>query len=485
MTVEQLPADEDAEQAVLGAMLLGPTVGVDATAVVVELGLRAGDFYVPRHQHIAAAIIGVHARGDHVDVVLVAAELRRDGLLEAVGGIDTLHALGNLTPSVSNVAKHAALVAACAQRRRLIHLSGDLSDAALAGNEAGVEQALAELARSDAAGPLDDSWDPLDLEPILDGDLQRPAPTVMFRDDGRALLYPGVINGLHGDSGTGKGWVYCAAIAAELAEGGTVMLVDLEDTAESLIGRLRGLGVSNALLLDQLVYLRPTEPFDRRAVDRLVRVATDRDIALTVIDSLGEAFALEGLDENKDVDVGPWMRRVARPLADTGTAVLLVDHATKAADHPLHPSGSKRKRAAIGGASYLVTAPKPLSREHGGRLRLQCAKDRHGHYSRGEVAADLVIAPQGTAATLYAPTAPGDFTLPAILVARELVHIVRAAGRPMTMRAVLALVKTKARTDVKRGGLDIAVQYGALAEQPGPRGSRSFSYLQELPDDLV
>ena len=76
-------------------------------------------------------------------------------------------------------------------------------------------------------------------------------------------------------------------------------------------------------------------------------------MTLAVVDSLGEAFGLEGIDENHDVEVAPWLRRVARRLADAGLSVLLLDHSTKSADNPRRPSGSKRKRAAITGASYL------------------------------------------------------------------------------------------------------------------------------------
>src|SRR5262249_38605705 len=107
-------------------------------------------------------------------------------------------------------------------------------------------------------------------------------------------------------------------------------------------------------------------------------------VSLVVIDTIGEAFGLEGIDENADVEVGRWLRRVVRRLVDAGAGVLVIDHITKSGDNPLHPSGSKRKRAAITGASYLVEAPVPLTRERGGRLRLICAKDRHGNFVRGE-----------------------------------------------------------------------------------------------------
>src|SRR5262249_34274717 len=159
-----------------------------------------------------------------------------------------------------------------------------------------------------------------------------------------------------------------------------VIWIDFEDDETVIVGRLHeDFGVDAEIIAHQLHYYRPTEPFTAKAVQMIRAVAVEYDVVMTVIDSVGEAFGLEGINEDKDVEVGPWMRSVARPLADAGPAVVILDHSTKAADNPLHPSGSKRKRAAITGQSYLLEAPRPLTREHGGLLRMTCAKDRHGY----------------------------------------------------------------------------------------------------------
>jgi hypothetical protein len=209
-------------------------------------------------------------------------------------------------------------------------------------------------------------------------------------------------------------------------------------------------------------------------------------VSLVVIDSIGECFGLDGINEDKDAEVGPWMRRVARVLADAGAAVLLVDHSTKANDNPLHPSGSKRKRAAIGGASYLVTAIKPLTREHGGRLRLTCAKDRHGTFQRSVVVADFVmtVVEFGSRVELYASSDTPINTNPIHeTAARAAVAAVKAEGRPMSLRAVVAAMsKVRGSNEIKRGAIDIAVGRGALSETGGPRNSRLFTYVADLPE---
>src|SRR2546421_12194108 len=76
------PHNLQAEESVLGAMLLSR----DAIAAVAELRLGADDFYKPTHGHVFEAVTSLYERGEPVDPVTVAEELRRDGLLDAIGG---------------------------------------------------------------------------------------------------------------------------------------------------------------------------------------------------------------------------------------------------------------------------------------------------------------------------------------------------------------------------------------------------------------
>jgi hypothetical protein len=112
-----------------------------------------------------------------------------------------------------------------------------------------------------------------------------------------------------------------------------------------------------------------------------------------VLDSLGEAFSLDGINENIDAEVAPWLRRVIRRIVGTGATVIVIDHTINNAegDNALRPSGSKRKRAAITGSLYRVDATIPLNKGEGGELKLTCAKDRHGNYRRGETVATIVV----------------------------------------------------------------------------------------------
>ncbi len=383
------PHDLEAEESLLGAMMLSR----GATEAAREAGLTNASFYKPGHGAVFDAIESVIDSGALADPVSVAAMLNGD--LDHIGGRAALARLEASTPASANAPAYARIVADHARRRMAIGLATDLRDAALASNcDAMLRDTATRLGA--LVGPVesDPTWLRVDLGPALAGAVERVTPTVFTRDDGRALFYPRRVNGLHGDSGIGKSMVVAVAVAQELNAGHDVGWIDLEDPdPTTLIERLRLLGVNDRIISGRFHYYAPHEPFTDAAVAALARDATGW--AVLVIDSMGEAFGLEGLDENKDVDVGPWLRRVARVLADAGPAVVLIDHSTKAADNPLHPSGSKRKRAAITGASYLLDVIQPLTRDAGGKLRLVCAKDRHGSYRRGDVVAvvDMAVYP--------------------------------------------------------------------------------------------
>src|SRR5690349_17809842 len=74
------PQDNDAEQSVLGAMLLSK----DAIADVIE-AVRGTDFYRPVHETVFDAIVDLYGRGEPVDPITVTAELQRRGELVRVG----------------------------------------------------------------------------------------------------------------------------------------------------------------------------------------------------------------------------------------------------------------------------------------------------------------------------------------------------------------------------------------------------------------
>jgi AAA domain len=344
-----------------------------------------------------------------------------------------------------------------------------------------------QLGREDDDDVLDESWRRVDLGPALRGEITKPAPSILRRDDGAGCFTAGCVNGIHGGDGDGKSMVAALATTQEILDGHDVIWVDFEEPNEAtLLERLRDVfGLDPDTIDRQLHYYGPREPFDKLAVAAIKRDVAEHDVTLIVVDSLGEAFGLEGVDEDRDKDVAPWMRRVARTLADAGPAVLNIDHATKAADNPLHPSGSKRKRAAITGQSYLLEAPQPLTRENGGRVTLKCAKDRHGHYRRGTLVAgvEFNIYPDGTVVHVRAPAErQRDADAPSAkldLMERKAVEAVTREGQSLSQNRLEELMNVKASAKAKRAGMEQAVARGTLRITAGPRKSILYS----IPED--
>ncbi|MGJ6127346.1 replicative DNA helicase [Mycolicibacterium sp. Y3] len=139
------PHDDDAEQSVLGAMLLSK----DAIADVLEI-IGPGDFYKPRHQMIFDAILDLFGRGEPADGVTVAAELDRRGLLRRIGAGPYLHTLLAAVPTAANASYYARIVAEKAVLRRLVEAGTRVVQYGYAGAEGAevsdiVDRAQAEV----------------------------------------------------------------------------------------------------------------------------------------------------------------------------------------------------------------------------------------------------------------------------------------------------------------------------------------------------
>ena len=116
------PQNLDAEESVLGAMMLSP----GAIGAVSEV-LDAGDFYRESHARIYRAALGLFARGEPVDAITVADELEERGELEEAGGRLRMHELARLVPATANAAHYARIVREMAILRGLIHAGGEVA----------------------------------------------------------------------------------------------------------------------------------------------------------------------------------------------------------------------------------------------------------------------------------------------------------------------------------------------------------------------
>ncbi|HVW89393.1 MAG TPA: DnaB-like helicase N-terminal domain-containing protein, partial [Gaiellaceae bacterium] len=118
------PQNLDAEESVLGAMMLSPlAIG----AVTESTTLNAGDFYRESHGHIFKAILALYAKGEPVDAITVVDELDKTGMLEAAQGAERIHELAALVPAASNAVHYARIVSEMSTLRGLIRAGNDIA----------------------------------------------------------------------------------------------------------------------------------------------------------------------------------------------------------------------------------------------------------------------------------------------------------------------------------------------------------------------
>jgi len=116
------PQNLEAEESVLGAMLLSPT----AIGSVTEI-LTAGDFYRDSHATIYRAALALYGKGEPVDAITLADELDERGELGQVGGTPKLAELAALVPATSNAEHYARIVAEMATLRGLVRVGQQIA----------------------------------------------------------------------------------------------------------------------------------------------------------------------------------------------------------------------------------------------------------------------------------------------------------------------------------------------------------------------
>lgn len=117
----QPPFSERAETAVLGGMLIDR----DAVTRVIEV-LSDGMMYREGNRRVYRAMIRLFERGDVIDVITIAEELKKTGELESSGGLDYLSRLVDAVPTAANIEYHANIVREKALLRRLVEQASQI-----------------------------------------------------------------------------------------------------------------------------------------------------------------------------------------------------------------------------------------------------------------------------------------------------------------------------------------------------------------------
>jgi len=116
------PQDLDAEESVLGAML----ISANAISIVAEM-LNPEDFYRRSHGLIFETIRSMYAEGQAVDSITVINALQGRGILEEVGGKAAVNTLASTVPAVSNAQRYAEIVRETSTYRSLIRAGTEIA----------------------------------------------------------------------------------------------------------------------------------------------------------------------------------------------------------------------------------------------------------------------------------------------------------------------------------------------------------------------
>ncbi len=243
-----LPYSSEAEQAVLGAVIIDNNV-LDE---VVEILGDSKFFYVATHRVIYSAMLDLFNTGKSVDFVTVLEALKRDRQFDDTTGKTYLMDLAQNCPSVSNAPEYAKIIREKYDVRRLISASRDIIDEASAGESEprvlidSAEQKIFDIRRDNTQGleilskVVLREFDRLDALNRNADDLLKPIPSGISDLDN-------VITGLNRSDlillaarpGMGKtSFALNIARYASLTAKKTVAFFSLEMTKEQLASRL-------------------------------------------------------------------------------------------------------------------------------------------------------------------------------------------------------------------------------------------------------
>lgn len=347
------------------------------------------------------------------------------------------------------------------------------------------------------AGPLVvATGGPAFLADIWDVQRTRVEPWLLRVVGGKPLLYEGESHSIYGEGGSGKTWVGLVA-ARDVARSGRIALIlDYESNVDTTVSRLKELGTTRDEA-SRIAYwavddsLMPATPLGGRFwgwVDA-------HGPAFVLIDSVARALATAGFDENKNSDYNLWDAGVVAKLVRRRITVLTIDHTG-------HQSGGRTNAAkAIGasskanrqsGAAYYFEVVRPWTRTSNGIARLTCMKDREGHRSRGEVAAEMHVTvgagDEQVHVEFRAPARSGS----GMTVRDEYKVAIRAVlaerHEPMSMNAVNTALEQRGLLSGKRLLTQLVPeleQAGQVRVEPGRNRAKMVSLVSSSPDKQV
>ena len=335
MPAQEIQANLDAEQALLGSMLLDAGVADSVIARITE-----DAFYSEPHRMVFKAIQAVRAQGGAVDIVTIMEALRQAATLELVGGATYISVLGNSVPNVEHWEDHLKIVQEKATFRALKAEALRLQELADAGDIHKALEAI-ERAQAEAAAMIEGGRDRARVVNLAGVEAQE------TRWLWRPYIPLDCITILEGDPKTGKTWA-ALAITAAITRGyplpgedgkpvarmpGNVLYLTAEDSLSmTLRPRLEkgNADLSRVNVLEGKISAdgKTVVPVTMQDLDILAQTLERYRPVLVVIDPMA-AFLGTNVNANRFEQVRPVLAGVTRLAEVYGCAVLLIRHLSK------------------------------------------------------------------------------------------------------------------------------------------------------------
>ena len=419
-TIDRIPPQNiEAEQAVLGALLLNP----DSIGIAIEILGSHGQnaFYVEAHRLIFGAAVELATEGTPIDEVTLYGRLKANGHLEESGGYSYFGELTSAVPTSANLPYYASLIRDAWLLRRLILSSTTIVASAF--DEAAqapqllqlAEAEILKIAETQEAMPVSEVADIVDgvveqMENLIDNRGATLGVSTGFPDLDHILcgLQAGDMIVLAARPSVGK-TALALNITRHLAvdEGKPVLFFSLEMTKDQLVQRLIGMVARiNGRKLQEGFLPDNTKEQIRAAADRIrqapisiddsatlsileVRAKANRmmahkDLALVVVDYLQLMEAPQALKrrENRQSQITEISRGIKQLAREIQVPVLALSQLSREAEKDdrgiprlshLRESGSIEQDADV-----VLMLYRPKKKEGGDQIFVNVAKQRNG-----------------------------------------------------------------------------------------------------------
>ncbi len=349
------PNNLDAETSVLGSILLD-----NDSYNQLEGQVRPEMFYKEANRKIFAAMEDLISRGAPVDTVTIVEELRTRNQIDEVGGVAYIVGLSDAVPTSVYASFYGQIVQEKASLRNLISASSKIMQ--LAFDEAAPVDELMERAEklisnakaNTSHGPStgltfftgDCAPEPQPVPWIIPGLIARGVPLIVFGQ-------PGSKKTMHTAHLTA-----CLCLGRDFLEFGKpsacrVLYLDFDVgwtwSADVFRAAFRGLGIEG--LPESFAYYSPLDGDGSEAIAlekigaRILKAVRAHRADVVIVDSLQQAMTG---DQNSNQDVSLALRQGLNAARASGAAVIVLDHASKAARNSSSvptPSGGQQKRA--------------------------------------------------------------------------------------------------------------------------------------------